>query len=194
MTKDFSRLCKDLYEPLVEQSLLKLQAQVNAIPAIYAARRFPLPPGAMYSQIALCYQESLPDRARIIFDSCCKAYRVATRKPSLAAFMQEIVEAISTNKKQLIDDWEHQLCQYNARFNIPNFDAIRDIMSRQIDSEGLRLTRSYSAEAVVFHGDAGVETIPWFQRPIGVVGLAVIGGILVVLLGFVIKEHLGLSL
>jgi hypothetical protein len=50
------------------------------------------------------------------------------------------------------------------------------------------------ADNVVPSQSASTTPHHWYQRPIGKIGLTVIGGVLVILVVYLIKQHLGLAL
>lgn len=201
--KTFSELCKGLYEPLLEKTWQKLHSSTKEIAGKYASRGFSIPPGTMYVEIGECYKADIPKRAEIIFDSCCQAYRASALKPEAEEFSKELTDAISREQNRILASGEADLNQFNVQFKIPTYQATLERYKSEVLSEGRRLLKHYSARANVFLGEsaelassqsASNSTYHWYQRPIGNIGLSVVGGVLVVLIFYLFKLYLGLAL
>lgn len=151
--KTFSRLCKDLYEPLIEKESEELQARMSRLTSEYASRGFALPPGAMYADIGKCYKDTLPVRAKIVFDSCCEVYEGSIKKPRAEVFTKEIAEAIQLEQERILTLGKRYYEHYNNQSNIPSYNIILERYSADIFTEGGRQSRYYSSKAQVFLGD-----------------------------------------
>ena len=146
-------MCKDLYEPLIEKESEELQARMSRLTSEYASRGFALPPGAIYADIGKCYKDTLPVRAQIVFDSCCKVYKGSIKKPRTEVFTKEITEAIQFEQERILTLGKRNYEHCNNQFEMPSYNIILERYSADIFAEGRRQTRYYSSKAQVFLGN-----------------------------------------
>ena len=198
--KIFSKLCRGLYEPLLQKTSEKLYSSTNEITEKFASRGFSIPPGAMYAEIGECYKENISPRAEIIFDSFCQAYKSSTPKPRAAEFSKELLEAIMKEQHGILASGEAHFDQFNAQFKIPAYQTLIERYKSEVMSEGRRLLKYYSSKADLFIGEATAELASrisphhWYQRPAGIIALAVIGTVLAALVVYLIRQNFGLAL
>ena len=192
----FSALSKGLFQPMCDKASEDLFRNTDEIAAKFAARRFPLPPGAMLSEISSRYAKEITTRAAIIFDCCCQAYKSSSRKPGADEFSKEITDALTSQHGTIAATGEHVLRQYLA-YDHRHSQQIIDIYNQEISSEGRRMLTYYSAKATAFFGEENAEELThnnaaihhWYQRPIGIIGITVISGIIVALAIYLIRQH-----
>lgn len=192
----FSALSNGLIQPMCGKASKDLFSHTDEIAAKFAARGFPLPPGAMLGEISARYEKEIEIRAEIIFDCCCQAYKSSSRKPDADEFLKEITNALTSQHGSITATGEHVLKQYLAHDH-HHSQQIIDIYNQKMSSEGRRLLTYYSAKATAFLGQSNAEELAransanhhWYQRPIGIIGITVFAGIIVVLATFLIKLH-----
>lgn len=197
----FSTLSKGLFQPMCDKASEDLFSCTDEIAAKFAARGFPLPPGAMLSEISARYEKELTLRAEIIFDCCCQAYKASRRRPGADAFSNEITDALKAQHGNITATGEHALRQY-LNHDHQHSQKIIDIYNQKMSSEGQRILTYYSAKAAAFFGESNAEQMArnntaihhWYQRPIGIIGITVFAGIIVVLATFLINTHYDIPL
>lgn len=197
----FSALSNGLLQPMCSNASKDLFSHTDEIAAKFAARRFPLPPSAMLSEISARYEKEITIRAEIIFDCCCQAYKSSSRKPNADQFLKEITNALTSQHGSITATGEHVLKQYLAHDHHHSRQII-EIYNQKMSSEGRRLLMYYSAKATAFFGESNAEEFArvnaanhhWFQRPIGIIGITGFAGIIVVLATYLIKLHSGIPL
>jgi hypothetical protein len=197
----FSALCNGLYQPLLDKSSKELFGNTDEIAAKYAARGFPLPPGVMLSEISDQYEKELEIRARIFFDCCCQAYKSSSQKPKAEDFSKQIQNEITSQQENISATGEDVLKQY-MKHDDPYPLQIIDIYKQRISSEGRRLLTYYAAKATVFLAESNAEEFArknanvfhWYQRPIGIIGITVLAGLIVLLAAYLIKQNLDIQL
>jgi len=200
----FQALSAGLSQPLLDKAWSDLSANIYDIKTKYAARGFPLPPGAMYAEISDRYKEDMPARAEIIFDACCQAYSACAPKPDASEFSKQIADAIKTEHTRVIATGEAEFIQLNAFSKNPNLEIVLINYKSSITSEFSRLLTYYSSKAVVFvsqhenkafEGETDTDTPKhWYQRPIGNIGLTILGGVFLALAIYLIKQYVGIPL
>ena len=189
---------------MLDKAWEDLHRSIQEITAKYAARRFPIPPGAMYSEILGRYKADILAQAQIIFESCCQAYKSSSPKPLAEEFSNEVVSAITLEQGRISATAEHQFAEFNGRFKIPSFETILEQCKSELSSEGRRVANYYSSRATAFVGESLLEATRgqefsssannWYQRPIGIIGITVFATVLGALAIFLIKNHAGLAL
>lgn len=200
----FSTLCRGLYQPILDKVCEDLQRDIGQITAKYAARRFPVPPGAMYSEIWERYKAEISVRAKVIIKCCRQAYKSCSPKPDAEEFSNEVVSAITQEQCRITATASHQFAEFNGRYSIPAFDIILEQYKSNLSSEGRRVTNCYASRATAFVEESLLEATRsqelnrsannWYQRPIGITGITVLASVLSALAIFLIKNHAGLAL
>lgn len=197
----FSALCNGLYQPLLGTAWKELCSSTDAIAAKYAAQGFPLPPGAMLSEISDRYEQEIAIRAEIIFECCCQAYKASSQNSKTEDFSTEIQDAIKFQQSVISASGEDVLKRYMAH-NHQNSQQVTSIYNQKISTEGMRLLTYYSARATAFLGESTAKELTringsvhhWYQRPIGIVGITIFAGLIVLFATYLIKHHLDIQL
>lgn len=181
-----------------------IRRDIEKITAKHAARGFPIPSGAMYSEIWGRYKADISIRAKIIFESCCQAYKSSSPKPQAADFSNEIVSTITEEYGRITATAEHQFAQFNGQYNIPSFVTILEQYKRELSSEGRRVVDYFFSRATAFVGESLLEAARsqefnssannWYQRPIGIIGITILATVLGALAIFLLKNYADLPL
>lgn len=115
-------------------------------------------------------------------------------------WIDNVLPLLKYDQQHYEDFYNHsqyvRLTSLSATTLMPHLNSMIGIVNQAITEieNNIESSPRPQADNVVPNQSASNSPHPWYQRPIGNIGLTVIGGVLVVLVAYLIKQYLGLAL